>query len=207
MVRWSALGLILLLTGCAAPRGDAIVFAVANAPTVLDPRLATDAASERVNALLYAQLVTLDEAGQPQAAMADWQMITPTHYRVRLRPERMPFWDGTMPSAKDVVETYRSVLDPANGSPHMATLAHIAQVRAHGEDQVDFRLKRPDPRFPARLTLGIVPASAIGTRQIAPAPAADARPARAGRRARTRTRPRASRRAGRAPPGRPRRRP
>ena len=170
MVRWSALGLILLLTGCAAPRGDAIVFAVANAPTVLDPRLATDAASERVNALLYAQLVTLDEAGQPQAAMADWQMITPTHYRVRLRPERMPFWDGTMPSAKDVVETYRSVLDPANGSPHMATLAHIAQVRAHGEDQVDFRLKRPDPRFPARLTLGIVPASAIGTRQIAREP-------------------------------------
>ena len=58
--------MILLLTGCAAPRGDAIVFAVANAPTVLDPRLATDAASERVNALLYAQLVTLDEAGQPQ---------------------------------------------------------------------------------------------------------------------------------------------
>jgi peptide/nickel transport system substrate-binding protein len=161
MVRLAALCLCLLLVACDRPAGDTIVFALATAPGMLDPRLASDAASERTNALLYDRLVVLDRQGRPQPAMADWEALSPTHYRLTLSPERATFWDGRPPQARDVVATYRSLLDPALGSPHAGALAHIVRVTAHGEGQVDFQLSRPDPGFPGRLTIGIVPADAI----------------------------------------------
>ena len=90
MVRWPALCGVVLLAACSAAPPEAIVFALATAPSVLDPRLAGDAASERVNALLYEPLVRLDPNGAVRPAMADWERVDPIHYRVRLRPARQP---------------------------------------------------------------------------------------------------------------------
>jgi peptide/nickel transport system substrate-binding protein len=170
MVRLAAICLGLLLAGCRPPETDTLVFAVPTAPGVLDPRLASDAASERVNALLYDRLVVLDERGAPQPGMARWQQIAPTHYRLTLRPERAPFWDGRQPAAADVVATYRSLRDPALGSPHAGALAHVERVAAIDDATVDFVLARPDPLFPSRLTIGIVPAAALADRNLAQAP-------------------------------------
>lgn len=160
----------LLLAACGSQDSDTIVFAVATAPSVLDPRLASDAASERTNALLYDRLVVLDDRGTAHPGMADWQAIGPQHYRLTLRPDRAAFWDGRQPSAADVVATYRSLLEPALGSPHAGALAHLTEVVAVDDARIDFHLVRPDPLFPSRLTIGIVPVGALHGRNLAREP-------------------------------------
>ncbi len=170
MVRWAAIILALLLTACGQTETREIVFAVATAPSVLDPRLAGDAASERVNALLYDRLVVLDRQGKPRPSMASWKRLEPSHYRVRLLPQRTTFWDGRLPRAADVVATYRSLLRPELGSPHASALSHILEVKVSADDDVDFILSRPDPEFPARLTVGIAPAERLRDAGLARAP-------------------------------------
>lgn len=158
MVKALLLGLAAMLAACQPAQRDEIVFAVATPPSVLDPGFASDAASERVNALLYERLVELDRNGEPVPAMADWEMLDERHYRVRLRPDRRPFADGSLPGARDAAASYRRVIDAAAGSPHASALAHVASIEVRGEDELLFTLSRPDPLFPQRLTLGIVPA-------------------------------------------------
>lgn len=171
MVRGATLCIVLLLGACSSPDDrENIVFAVATAPTVLDPRLAGDAASERTNALLYDRLIRLDRKGRPQPSMAQWRELGPRHYRVQLLPDRAAFWDGRLPVAADVVATYRSVLNRDLGSPHAGALSHIASVEAVSESEVDFHLNRPDPGFPARLGIGIVPQESLASRSLARQP-------------------------------------
>jgi peptide/nickel transport system substrate-binding protein len=149
----------LLVVGCEAPADDELVFAVQTAPRVLDPRLAADAASERVNALLYASLARLDSRGRAQPEMGRWTRISPRHYRVQLLPERLPFADGSLPMAADVVATYQSILSPGLGSPHASAFKHLDAVVAVTDTSVDFLLTRDDPQFPSRLTIGVLPAA------------------------------------------------
>ena len=155
--------LIVLLTGCGQEgAGNATLrMALASPPRNLDPRFATDAASERINRLLYRRLVELDAASLPAPSLATWQGLTPTHYRFTLGVEGRDFSDGTRLTAEDVAATYGSILDPATASPHRALLGIISQVRAEGPDRVDFLLNEPDPLFPAYLGIGILPARLI----------------------------------------------
>ena len=170
MVRLAFTAFALLLAACNPPDTDTIVFAVSTAPGVLDPRLASDAASERANALLYERLVALDEQGRPQPAMAQWRQITPRHYRLTLLPQRAAFWDGSLPGAVDVEATYRSILEPGLGSPHSSALAHVTDVVAVADDEIDFHLSRPDPNFASRLTIGIAPARLLDGGELARKP-------------------------------------
>jgi peptide/nickel transport system substrate-binding protein len=157
------LALLTLLSGCGGQgEGDATLrMALANPPRNLDPRLATDATSERINRLLYRRLVEFDAASLPAPSLATWEVLTPTHYRFTLGGEGRTFSDGTRLAAEDVAATYASILDPATASPHRALLGIIADVRANGPDGVDFLLREPDPLFPAYLGIGILPAPLI----------------------------------------------
>ncbi len=170
MVRLAITGFALLLAACNPPDIDTIVFAVSTAPSVLDPRLASDAASERANALLYDRLVVLDEQGRPQPSMASWRQMAPRHYRLILLPQRAAFWDGSLPDANDVAATYRSILDPGLGSPHASALAHVTDVVAVADNEIDFHLSRPDPVFATRLTIGIAPARMLDGGKLARRP-------------------------------------
>ncbi|NBC49799.1 MAG: ABC transporter substrate-binding protein [Gammaproteobacteria bacterium] len=152
----------LSLIACDAGRDDrAIVLAVAQAPANLDPRLATDATSERVNRLIYARLVELDEAGRPAPGIARWQRLSPRHYRFELSAERKRFSDDQPLTAQDVAATYRSILDDGIASPHRATLALIERIEVLDARRIAFHLSRADPLFPAYLSVGIVPARLI----------------------------------------------
>ncbi len=152
---------LLLLGGCHSGAADAIRFGLANAPINLDPRFATDAASERINRLLYRALVDFDERQRPVPGLATWQAFSPRLYRFTLGAEGRRFHDGTRLTAADVAATYRSVLDPANASPHRAQLLPVERIRALDDDRIDFFLARPDSLFPAYLTIGIVPAARV----------------------------------------------
>lgn len=154
---FSALLLVPLLSGCAQPEHDSIRLAVAGDASTLDPRYATDATSARVNRLIYARLVDFDPQGRVQSALAGWEVLEPTRYRFRLGEQGRRFHDGSWLSSRDVKATYDFVLDPANGSPHRASLALIDRIEVVDDDRIDFFLKRPDPLFPGYLVIGILP--------------------------------------------------
>ena len=149
------------LTACSKPaeRND-IRFTIAQAPLTLDPRYATDAASERVNRLIYRPLVDFDAHFRPVPALASWKCADDTHCRFTLGEQGRKFHDGSRLTAEDVAATYRSLLSLKN-SPHTAEFANIAAIETVDENTVDFTLKSADEQFPARLIVGILPARLI----------------------------------------------
>lgn len=157
----AALLTCLALAGCSRPAANnEIRFAIAQAPLTLDPRYATDAASERVNRLMYRPLVDFDAHYRPVPALASWQCPDAQHCRFTLKQEGRAFHDGSRLTAEDVAATYNSLLALKN-SPHTAEFANIAEVKAADESTVDFTLKVPDAQFPTRLIVGILPARLI----------------------------------------------
>ena len=157
------LGLVSLVWGCTDSPSppSSLRFGLANFPANLDPRFATDAASARINRLIYARLVDFDETGQPMPSLADWEQRSPTHYRFRLRESPRPFHDLSPLTAHDVKVTYDFILDPTHVSPHRATLSLISRIETPTEGIVDFFLDRPDILFPSYLVIGILPAKLI----------------------------------------------
>ncbi|MCU7931157.1 MAG: ABC transporter substrate-binding protein [Candidatus Thiodiazotropha sp. (ex Codakia rugifera)] len=153
---------LLLLAACSQPDDyPAIRMGLASAPLNLDPRFATDATSERINRLIYQRLVEFDSQSMPVPGIADWQKLSPRHYRFYLNDSANHFTDGGRLEADDVIATYQHVLDPDNASPRRASLTLIESVRIVDQSTIDFRLSRADPLFPAYMTLDILPAELL----------------------------------------------
>ena len=167
----SSLALTVPAGGCGRPALDPVGdpagehavlrLGLANPARNLDPRLATDATSERVNRLLYRRLTEFDARGLPVPGIADWERLSETRYRFRLRDQGRDFSDGAWLTARDVAATYRSILDPVTVSPHRTLLSLIRTIETPDSDTIDFTLVEPDPLFPAYLGIGILPAAGI----------------------------------------------
>ncbi len=149
------------LSGCEPPDDGVLRMGMRSNPITLDPRFATDAASTRINRLLYRRLVDFDEAYQPIPELAKWQRLKPHHYRFRLRQREVRFHDGSLLTTADIKATYEFVLDAANASPHRGALKAIAEIRIIDAHTIDFVLTGADPLFPGRLVIGILPAAHI----------------------------------------------
>jgi peptide/nickel transport system substrate-binding protein len=157
--RCCVLAFVLVAIGCTSQGGrddDGLTLAIATSPTSLDPRLATDTVSGRLLRLTHRGLVRLDDRLRPVPDLADWEEITPLHYRFHLRPDVL-FHHGRPLTADDVVATYNSLLDPELASPHRGLMEPVASIAALDATTCDFFLKRPHAPFVASLTLGIVP--------------------------------------------------
>ncbi len=141
-----------------------IVFATAQAPLNLDPRYATDAASERVNRLIYQSLVDFDSQSKPAASLASWVQVNPTEYRFTLNQPRALFHNQTPLKAGDVKATYDSFAT-LKDSPHTAEFANVKSIKVLNDDTLIFQLKQADGHFPAKLIIGILPADLIARHQ------------------------------------------
>jgi len=155
--------LLLGAAGCARAPDDSRMprFGLASFPATLDPRFATDAASTRIDRLIYERLVDFDDAYKPVPALARWQRRSPTRYRFTLTRGEHYFHDGRRLTMADVQATYRSVLDPQMASPHRASLTVIKKMEIVDDRNIDFILDKPDILFPGRLVVGILPADLI----------------------------------------------
>ncbi|SNR68431.1 peptide/nickel transport system substrate-binding protein [Methylobacillus rhizosphaerae] len=154
---------VFLLNACNRHSGqDEIRSAVSQLPQTLDPRYAMDAASARVNRLIYRSLVDFDEHSQPIPALASWRVLSPRLFRFTLGPEGRTFHDGRYLTAEDVAATYQSVLDLPD-SPLAAEFGNISKIEVHDENTLDFFLRDADSNFPMRLILGILPLELIAT--------------------------------------------
>ncbi len=152
--------LSLALLGCEDQTQEVLRFGLSSAPINLDPRFATDAASSRINRLIYQRLVDFDDSYRPVAALAQWQQLSPKHYRFSLM-QQAEFHDGRRLTAADVKATYASILDPKTASPHRAGFTVIDRIEVVDDKTVDFILNKADPLFPGRLVIGILPAQEI----------------------------------------------
>lgn len=152
-----------LLVACApsAPEQVAVPLrmAIAQAPLNLDPRYATDAASERVNRLLYQRLVEFDTSSQIIPSLAEWQVIDAQHYRFTLR-QVSHFHDGQLLTSQDVKATYESLLRLTD-APHRAEFSNISRIEIDSAQALSFYLTQPDQHFIEKLIIGILPKAQI----------------------------------------------
>jgi len=137
-----------------------INFAIAQMPQNLDPRYATDAASERVNRLLYQSLFDFDANLKPIPILAMKFEISGLEYRITLKMPRSAFHNQAPLNAEDIVATYRSILQ-LKDSPHTPEFSNIESVQALDNNLVVFKLKKPDAHFLAKLIIGILPKKLI----------------------------------------------
>ncbi len=168
----TALALALAGAGCSGPDAgaeDTLRVALESFPVDLDPRRSTDAASSRIGSLVFSGLTAPDDdGGRRLEAAAEIRRPNSLTWVVRLRPD-LHIADGSALGAEGVVATYRSVLDPAAGSPKRALLDSLDSVEAVDAHTVLFRLRRRDASFAEATGIGILPARLAARPRVAAA--------------------------------------
>jgi peptide/nickel transport system substrate-binding protein len=157
----SALALLLVIgLACSRPSEhdpDALVVMLPRDAEQLDPRFVGDPYGLRVSRLLFGSLVTIDPRTLeviPDLAESV-RALSPTEFEVRLR-EGLRFSDGSPLDAKDVVATFRGVVDPTLRSRYAHTYRRIAEMRVTDPRTVLFILREPHATFLTDLELPIV---------------------------------------------------
>lgn len=148
-----------ITSACAEPRdaSHTLVVGIEAMPTDLDPRFATDAASSRIDDLVFRSLTRLDERRQHVPDLAtDWRFEDPLTIRFELRRDAR-FSDGAPLTAADVQATYESILDPKTASPKREELTFLDSIDATDDHAVRFRLKAPFAPVLEATTIGILP--------------------------------------------------
>lgn len=143
------------------PATDTLVVVLDNAPTNLDPRLGTDAASEHLYQLFLSGLVEKGPKGELLPDLAtDWEVLNDgLRYRFRLDPSRR-FHDGRPVTARDVAFSFNTLVDGTVATPKKGAFAPLERVEVVDENTVDFHLSEPWGSLLVNLTSGqgIVPA-------------------------------------------------
>lgn len=167
-------GLLALLycgwcTGCALsfephwPEQDLLVLAQTNAPTNLDPRVGTDAASGKIAQLVFNGLVTKDPRGNLVPDLAEsWEVLDDgRRWRFHLR-HGVRFHDGSPFGADDVAWTFGSITDGTVATAKAGAFRRVQAIQTVDDHTVDFLLDEPFGSFLVDLTpaQGIVPAGA-----------------------------------------------
>jgi peptide/nickel transport system substrate-binding protein len=147
--------LVLLSGGCAkresAPaHADRLSIALLQEPVSLDPLLLEGPIAYAVSELFYTYLTNYDAAGNmvPDVAL---QVPTPENGGVSADGTRITFhlrrgvrWqDGASLTARDIVFTYRAIMNPNNAIPERYGYDKIVSIAAPDPYTVVIRLKRP----------------------------------------------------------------
>lgn len=155
---------LVSLLGCSSTHPDpkTITVLIEFSPVNLDPRVGTDAQSERIDELLFDSLVRKDEHFNLKPWVAEsWETRDPLTYVFHLR-KGIRFHDGRTLGARDVKWSIDSMMDGTVVSSKTATTSyqHIASIEAPDEQTVIFHMKEPDSGLPWNLSdgaMGIVP--------------------------------------------------
>jgi peptide/nickel transport system substrate-binding protein len=152
---------LALLASCTnhdpASPSDYLQVDIGTAPTSLDPRIATDAISSRIDELIYDPMVKLDGSGQPRGDLAE-RIERPDSTRLIFHLRRgMRFSNGGQLSARDVVYTYDSIRDPASHSMKAAGLRWMESIIARGDYTVEMTTRGPYAAALEMATYDIVP--------------------------------------------------
>lgn len=158
----AALAAALLLTTCApSPRdSNTVVFLIETMPANLDPRIGTDAQSQRLHSLIFSSLLERDDNMNLRGDLAErWESPDPLTYIFHLR-KNIYFHDGRGLTSADVQYTFDSILNGDVRTPKRGAFRMVKSVTAPDDFTVVFRLNEPFASFLwnlARPSVGIVP--------------------------------------------------
>lgn len=156
--------LAVLLVGCsrAHPDPHTLTMIIESSPANLDPRVGTDAFSERIDELLFDSLVKRDEHFNLRPWVAErWEIPDPLTYVFHLRSD-IRFHDGRQLTSRDVKWTIESMMNGTVLSSKSATTSyqHLAAIETPDAQTIIFRMKEPDSGLLWNLSdgaIGIVP--------------------------------------------------
>jgi peptide/nickel transport system substrate-binding protein len=169
---WFAIVMAVSATSCMGrgtrTDGDIVTVAIRASPASFDPRIGTDEQSQRVHQLIYSQLMTVDSQLRVVPGLAArLDNPDPLTYIAYLR-SGVRFHDGHALTARDVVYTFESFLDPNFVSARRGAYQMLASVRALDDHRVEFKLKEPFGSFPVQLVMPVVPDGAGESLQVFP---------------------------------------
>ncbi|KAB2836242.1 ABC transporter substrate-binding protein, partial [bacterium] len=149
---------LFLLAGCArqgAPRDFTV--AIESYPANLDPRYPNDAYSSKLQQLIFNGLLKFDEEMRLVPDLVEgYEYRSDTRLRLKLRAG-VRFHDGHELSAKDVLYTFKSLMDPKKRSPLYDTFRRITEIDAVDDLTLEIELEEPFAPFLTALTVGIIP--------------------------------------------------
>ncbi|MER7784649.1 ABC transporter substrate-binding protein [Streptomyces albidoflavus] len=166
--------LTVAATSCSAPGGgtdakgsatDTAVVGIAYEPDSLSPLLGY---GKDGNSKIFDGLLTHDEKLDLKPALATALPEISEDgrtYTFQLR-EGVTFTDGKPFTARDVVFTYETILDPKTNNASRTELDAVKSVEAKGDHTVVFHLKYPYAPFAERTVLPIAPAHIVGEQDV-----------------------------------------
>ena len=142
------------------PDPNTLVMIIESSPTNLDPRVGLDAQSERIDDLIFDDLLTRDSHLNVQPGLADrWEIPDPRTYVFHLH-HGVKFHDGRPLTARDVKWTFDSLLQGKIRSTKSAVYRFVDRIDATDDYTVTFHLKEPFATLLWNLSdgaIGIVP--------------------------------------------------
>ncbi len=169
----ATLWLLCVLAGCKQKSADpnTVTVVIESSPTNLDPRIGTDAQSERIDELIFDSLVKKDKQFnlQPDLA-ASWEMPNPLTYIFHLRGG-VQFHNGQPLTARDVKWTLDSMLDHSLLTAKYQAFRNVSDIEAPDAQTVVIHMKQADAALLWSLSdgaIGIVPYGSGGDFQQHP---------------------------------------
>jgi peptide/nickel transport system substrate-binding protein len=149
----------------AARRGGTLRVSVSQAVAKANPFQARVQPEYLVAELLYSGLTRLSDSNTAESDMAvSWSSNDALdEWTFKLRSS-VKFHDGSICTEKDVIASFRAILDPKTGSPSRQNIGPIADIVSNAPDTVTFKLSTPYADLPvafASPNAKIVPAAVI----------------------------------------------
>ncbi len=155
---------IFFLLSCEAnyENKDIIYFGISQKPQNLDPRFASDAASEKINNLIYSSLIYFDENYKIKSDIVSHKLITDKEYKFTLQENLPSFHNGSVLDINDIIRTLENIrANPM--SPLADDLKNIKYISKQSEHDFSINLKTPDINFLQKLHLAILPSELLNT--------------------------------------------
>jgi peptide/nickel transport system substrate-binding protein len=155
------LAAVLTLLSCSGkPDPNTLVMIIESSPTNLDPRVGLDAQSERIDNLIFDDLLSRGDDLNVAPGLAErWEIPDPLTYIFHLHPG-VKFHDGRPLTSRDVKWTFDSLLTGKIRTAKTAAYRFVDHLDAPDDFTVIFRMKEPDAALLWNISdgaIGIVP--------------------------------------------------
>jgi peptide/nickel transport system substrate-binding protein len=154
-------GIVIPLLSCSAKSDpNTLVMIIESSPTNLDPRIGIDAWSERIDNLIFDDLLSRGKDLNVAPGLAEkWEVPDPLTYVFHIH-RGATFHDGHPLTSRDVKWTFDSLLQGKIRSTKSAVYKYVDHIDAPDDTTVIFHLKEPDATLLWNLSdgaIGIVP--------------------------------------------------
>src|SRR4029077_14467690 len=158
---FAVLAMLAMLLSCSAkPDPNTLVMIIESSPTNLDPRVGIDAQSERIDNLIFDDLLARGDDLNVAPGLAErWEIPDPLTYIFHLH-QGVKFHDGRSLTSRDVKWTFDSLLQGKIRSTKAAVYRFVDRIDAPDDYTVVFHRKQPFATLLWNLSdgaIGIVP--------------------------------------------------